>query len=402
MNNNKLVKKILTLSSLSMAFLVLSSTVNATQLKEIKQTPAKPLVALDAPSFAVEHQAVHFSQKIAPNSQLSFQAQGFESVSDEYWIEVTGKQLNTGVELAVSKEGALIRLSGKRAKGGFNDVDLAIDPSNVELFKNKQALVQPFKQTVSQQQLATANIFPNSSAMQLNKNVGKGKFTLRVSENLNENQHYMVNVKEKNAEHKLHLSIARQTYIAGENITFNSFINNKIGKLALVNNKAFIKMPAGEKQAVKYAKVNGKFTLVMPSNLAPAKRGELYELLIESQANDNGIQIKRNAKVAFAIAQPTARMQGKYSVDVNAASVNLHIASEGRYEVSGLVYGTAKNGLKVPFMLSRSAYYLMPGEQSVQLQFDQKILKASGLQAPFSVKQLRLMDQSRMALLQQL
>jgi len=402
MKKTNLISNLLTVSSITT--LLFSSYLNATQLKTVAQIPAQNnrLVELAVPDYAVEQQAVHFSQKVSVNSKISLQAQRFESVSDEYWLEVTGKQLNAGVDLAVSKAGALIRLSGKRVKGEFNDANLVIDPSNIKLFKNQKSLAQPFKQTVSQQQFATANIFPNSSAMQLNKKLGKGKFTLRVSEQLNENQHYMVNVKEKGAEHKLHLAIARQTFMEGENVAFDSFINNKAGKLAAVKSKAFIKTPSGEKQAISYVKDNDKFKLVVPSNLTPAKRGELYELLIESQATDNGIQIKRNAKVAFAIAQPTARMQGEYSVDNSAARVNLNVASEGRYEVSGLVYGTAKNGVKLPIMLSRSAYYLRPGDHNVELKFDQKILKASGLQAPFSVKQLRLMDQSRMALLQQL
>jgi len=149
-------------------------------------------------------------------------------------------------------------------------------------------------------------------------------------------------------------------------------------------------------------KSNGKFQVQVPQSNLPVKRGALYELYVNSQANDKGIKIRRNAKVAFAIAQPTARIQSNFSVNNKAASINLNVASEGRYEVSGLVYGTSKNGTQLPIMISRSAYYLQPGEQVVQLKFDPKILAASGLQAPFTVKQLRLMDQSRMALLQQL
>jgi uncharacterized protein DUF4785/uncharacterized protein DUF4784 len=400
------MKKFKLMSSLSVAALLFSTHLSAAQLNHVTKIPSPPinadLVNLDLPDYDIEQQAVHFSQKVSPTSQLSFQAQGFNSVSDEYWLEATGQQLNSGIALAISNPGALIRLSGKRVNGKFSNTDLAIDPSNVELFKNKKSLPQAFKQTVSQQQFATANIFPNSSAMRLDKSIGKGDFTLRVKQKLNATQRYMVNVKEKNAEHKLHLSIAKQSYIAGESVNFNSFISNKSGKVALVKNKAFIKMPSGEKQAVNFTQKNGKSQVKIPTSLTATKRGELYELSIESQAFDQGTKIRRNAKVAFAVAQPTARIQGELSVNATAANVNLNVASEGRYEISALVYGTAKNGIKTAIMLSRSAYFLAPGEHNVQLKFDQKILKASGLQAPYSVEQLRLMDQSRMALLQQL
>ncbi len=411
MNKNKVIKNILSVSSLSMLALVISTNVNAASSSPIKQlsipvVQQTELVSIAAPDYKIEQQAVHFSQKVFPKSQLSLQAHAYESISDEYWLEVTGEQLNKGLNLDISNPGALIRLSAKQIKNGSSVLGLAIDPSKVQLLKNNQVLQTPFKQTISQQQLATANVFPNSSAMQLDKSMGKGTFTLQVNQPLNVKQHYMVNVKEKNSPYKLHLSIAKQSYLAGEKITFNSFVNNtankNLAKLTTNVNNAYIQTPSGEKFNVNLQKSNGKFQVQVPQSNLPAKRGALYELYVNSQANDKGIKIRRNAKVAFAIAQPTARLQSNFSVNGKAASINLNVASEGRYEVSGLVYGTSKNGTQLPIMISRSAYYLQPGEQVVQLKFDPKILAASGLQAPFTVKQLRLMDQSRMALLQQL
>jgi hypothetical protein len=411
MKKNKRIINILSISSLSMLAFVISTNVNAASSSPTKQLsiPAAQqteLVSIAAPDYKVEQQAVHFSQKVSAKSQLSLQAHAYESISDEYWLEVTGEQLNKGLNIDISNPGALIRLSAKQIKNGPSTLGLAIDPSKVQLSKNKQALQNPFKQTISQQQLATANVFPNSSAMQLDKSIGEGTFTLKVNQPLNAKQHYMVNVKEKNSPYKLHLSIAKQSYLAGEKITLNSFMNRSTNKmmtkLVNVNNSAYIKTPNGEKFNVNLQTLNGKFKIQVPQSNLPAKRGVLYELYVNSQANDHGLKIHRNAKVAFAIAQPTARMQGNFSINDKAANIHLNIASEGRYEVSGLVYGTSKNGEQLPIMLSRSAYYLQPGEQAVQLKFDQKILAASGLHAPFTVKQLRLMDQSRMALLQQL
>ena len=79
----------------------------------------------------------------------------------------------------------------------------------------------------------------------------------------------------------------------------------------------------------------------------------------------------------------------------------MEVASEGRYEVSALVSGTDSRGQLTRVMLSRSAYYLQPGNHQVAVRFDTAILADAGVKAPYKVEKLRLMDQSRMALLAQ-
>ncbi len=371
-------------------------------IKKIIAPSTGDLVIADLPDGFIEKKAVHFSQKISPNSHIALQQQGYEAVSDEYWFEVTGEQLNSGVDLAITTPGALIRLSGKKVKGEFAPAAIAIDPEQIELSKGNNTLSQAIEQTVSQEALATANIFPNSSAIKLNKAIGKGDFKLKVKQKLAANQRYIVNVKEKGSEHKLNLALPKQSYIQGETVSFDAAISNSKGALANVTNHAYVKMPSGEKRTVNFTQVNGKYQVAVPNSLLATKRGELYELHIESKANDNGLTIRRNAKVAFAVAKPTARIQGELTMRSSGATVSLEVASEGRYEVSGLVYGTDSTGKQVPMMLSRSAYYLTPGEHNIELRFDNNIMKNSGLNAPYTLKNIRLMDQSRMALIQNL
>lgn len=386
---------------LSASLLFLTTQLNAEPSKMV--TPAldsSDLVVVDAVSYKVERKSVHFSQKIAKNSKLSLQPQSYTSGSDEYWFEVTAQQLNAGVGLAISSQEALIRLSSKKIQRSLV-APKAIDPNDVELYKNKNVLLNPFNKMVSQQQLATANIFPNSSALKLDKSVGTGEFTLKVKQVLDAQQSYLINVKEKNSDHKLYVSIDNQSYLAGDQVTFTANMTNKNKKLADSSQQIFIQLPSGEKRAVELNKKGGKYQFTAPENLTGLKRGELVELFVESEVLDNGLKVKRNGKVAFAIAQPTARIVGDAFVKKSSAKVKLEVASEGRYEISGLVYGTNKSGTSVPIMLSRSAYYLAAGQHKVALKFDRKLLRKSGLKAPYLVKELRLMDQSRMALLQQ-
>ena len=71
---------------------------------------------------------------------------------------------------------------------------------------------------------------------------------------------------------------------------------------------------------------------------------------------------------------------------LQSASINLDVASEGRYALSGVVYGQDSSGAMQPLMQSSSAYYLSPGQQTVALEFDQTVLNASSLSAPYSLR----------------
>ncbi len=178
-------------------------------------------------------------------------------------------------------------------------------------------------------------------------------------------------------------------------------IDNSKGKLKNSTHKAHIKTPAGDILSVNYRELNGKYNIKLPEMTAHENYGELYELHIASQGNDNGLKIIRNGKVAFAITTPTAKMTGKTVVNLTHATVELDIASEGRYELSAIVSGINKQGKAQQVMLSRSAHYLQPGQQQVNLNFDTQLLKILQVHPPFQLSDLRLVDQSRMALLQQ-
>lgn len=408
MNKLKLIA-----GSFSIMFLLTTLDVKATTT-DLVQLPLE---------IAVEKAAVHFSQRISPDNNIAFKAKGYTSISDEYWFEATGKQLKTGVDLTISTPGALVRLSGKHATDKYSTQTKGIDPNSVQLFKNNKRLSAPFNQKVSPQAFATANIFPNSSAMKLKSELGKGAFTLKVNDYLDDNQRYIVNVKEKNAEHKLHLSLPKQSYMLGQKINFTSQLKaTNTNKAVLTQDSpvAYIKTPSGERKPLNFTENGNQFQFTVPTDLTPAKRGQLFELYVETENSIDGFKVKRKAKVAFAVVQPTARIdtvaklnQDSFNLSKDDArikkilapsfvDINLQVASEGRYEVSAMIYGSSGKKLNLPFMLSRSAYYLTPGEHTVKLQLDTNIIKNSGLKAPYILKNVRLMDQSRMALLQQM
>ena len=124
-------------STLSLSSSFAAKTTPLIAAKRIK-TNNTELVAISAPHHKIEKKSLHFSQPLAKASTLSFAVKPYTSVSDEYWLEVTGKQLNSGIALAITKPGALIRLSGKASKNPAHVKSIAIDPEKIELSKGKQ------------------------------------------------------------------------------------------------------------------------------------------------------------------------------------------------------------------------------------------------------------------------
>jgi len=366
------------------------------------------LVVIDIPDHNVEKKTIHFSQALSLQTMLPIGSGGYTSVSDEYWFEVTGKELNQGIDFSTSHPGALIRLSSQKIKNKLLPTDLAIAPYDIEIFsggskhQNLTKFSTPFQQSISQDKLATANIFPNSSAMKLSDEIGLGNFKLKVRKALMKNQRYIVNVKEKSSKYKLNLSTSSQSYSAGELVSFEASMMHDSRALNNGSHTAFIKMPSGERKSVDLIKYNNTYQVKVPEDFQRGRTGELYELHLESKALDNKIMVQRNGKFAFAIAQPTAQITGKLVVQEDAALIDLNIASEGRYEISGIIYGSNKKGELTQIMLSRSAYYLLPGKQKVELRFDNEILRKSGVKSSYSIKGVKVIDQSRMVLLQQL
>ncbi|NRA72774.1 MAG: DUF4785 family protein [Gammaproteobacteria bacterium] len=364
-------------------------------------TPTSPmLVKIAEPAIQIEKQSVHFSQAITPNRQLVNNNDQYTNVSDEYWMEVSGKQLNQGVALHISQPEALIRLSAKQTSQQWLPDDHAIDPDDLSLTKNNTTINKAFSQKVSRAQLATANIFPNSSAVKLSKAAGTGKFNIKVTKALVPTQRYVVNVKEKGSPYQQVLATQQQSYLAGQRISFNAAVNKHNKPLIASSHQAFIKAPTGNKQAIAFENKDNHLSFELPDYLPATKPGELYELYIDSQVNDGTTVINRTGKIAFALAQPTARMSAKVTANQQQATISLEVASNGRYEVSGIVYGIDKNNEYQPIMKSASAHYLSAGEHDVALNFDPQLFKRSSLKPPYQLRGIKLTDQSRMAVLQ--
>ena len=121
-----------------------------------------------------------------------------------------------------------------------------------------------------------------------------------------------------------------------------------------------------------------------------------------------GRPFERWATTAFGVAVPTAGFSGGVTVasgDVSAEMVfDVEVASAGRYAVQGLVYGTdPTTGELRPASRFESAAWLAPGAGSnpqASLGADIDFCHLANLAPPFEIHDLRLVDQSRMTVVQ--
>ena len=128
----------------------------------------------------------------------------------------------------------------------------------------------------------------------------------------------------------------------------------------------------------------------------------LWEVQWVGRAQVDGLTVVRGARTAFNAAVPTAALTGQATIDRKAGvrvELPLQVGTEGRYEVRGVLYGMDGAGQSRPLAVGHFANWLAVGQGRLALEFEQALLDASGLQAPFEIRDLRLFDQSRMGLL---
>jgi len=240
--------------------------------------------------------------------------------------------------------------------------------------------------------------FPNgTSGFQLKASLGHGDFVIRNTNSSKTTALYAVHVFDKHSTQRLSVTRNHADYTTGDILSlegdFTDSQSGKYRKMSMDTVTGFVRTPHGKTIPLSIQQsVAGQFKASLPLNIE-AEFGGLYEAFID--ANANGIQ--RRVKTAFALSKPTAKLMPVYSGTLNRGlAVNLQIKDAGRYEIRGVLYGTNRSGQLEPLLNSSTAQWLEKGRSALRLNFDKNIIDASGLKAPFELKHLQLMDQSRM------
>ena len=346
------------------------------------QVPTR-LVALPAPAGQFERAPVSFSWRLEPDATLS-PSPTFAAESREYWQTVDGAELRNGVALKTSAPGALIRISPTHGAAPLDAGKIAVH-GNGRTARLEQAA------DADALRAAGMDVSSGTAVVKLARENGAGAYSLRAEQ---AQGRYVVHVFEPDSDVVLTAKTDRSHVLGGDTVTVAVALS-RTGRAIPAQAEGLLVAPDGSSRAIT-VKPDAQGQLVARAKLplqASASPG-LWEL----QVFATGDGISRDARTAFAVAAPTARLGGEVTVDASQlrAMVPVENASTGRYEVRGTLYATGADGSLAPVSQAHSAAWFERGQHTLVLGFDRAHVPA-GFGAPYEIRALELNDQSRMA-----
>ncbi len=377
----------------------------------MKKTAAALLVAFSVASVGAQAEvqlpakafqpAMSYSFALQGEQSLAVEAQKVETQSNEYWVTVGANELKAGVDIFTSQAGALIKISRSDSQ------TTALEPQSLKLFAAADLSNNIAGKVLGEQDLKTTGIFANATAIKMDKAIAPGQFKLQYEGALSKNAQFVIHVKEKGSIKQLHLATAKQHAIKGDNLTFSANMLSGQKTLNLKQVDAFIMSPSGKKIAVPAKRMANGTTQFdateVTANLTQVEApiNGLYELHVNTVAEDKGLSVLRTGKIAFALAEQTATIARQLKQPISPfkpqANFELAINEPGRYEIRGTLYGHDQNGELKPIMETHAAKHFDSGKGILNMEFDRKLLIKSDLAAPFVIKNVRLYDQTRMS-----
>lgn len=346
----------------------------------------------------VPRDAVAVSFALEADKTLDLVDHPFVATSKEYWIDVSAADLAAGVSVFTHGPGALVRINPAPGE----TIATTLDPRTF-------VLVDPAKRlrgdgtgmeliaTAEQLKAAGTPFAEGTVAFRLRADLGAGTFALKAAD-LGAGR-YVMHVLDHASPLALTVSTERSSYLHGQTLVVRVGLAGAKGGTP----EGFVASPAGRSWPLTFERGrDGAFEARLVLDAAERPAPGLWEAHVALQGQADGLALRRYGKVAFAVAMPSARLDGSAALtDGGASSVRLglEMAAAGRYEVRGMLFGSDAQGQLLPIAVGHSAAWLEAGHASLELGFDQTLIEASGLGAPFEVRDLRLVDQGTMGLL---
>jgi len=335
------------------------------------------------------------------------------SQSDEYWVNVTGAQLNAGVGLTMSQASSLVRIAprGDTSSGALMHAE-TIAPERVQIQRvspnqspqgkaaNSSGINSLVKSMANADALASAGLTDDSSALQMSAKATPGQYRLQVSQPLTPSANYLVNVKEKGSPYQLSVkassAIAADAQTLGLELALSQSDNTFVPQ-------AILKQADGDMQPLTMVKQGETWQAVIPAGVAlSSSNAGFSEVEITVQTQVDGRPVQRTVKSVFKSYVNSASIKPEVLTVwdkglPNQINFELSVAEAGRFGLSGTLTGTNAEGQKVAILRTQAANWLTPESPKLKLMLDPKLIQASGLQPPFEVNELELQDQGQMA-----
>ena len=364
--------------------------------------PTELAAPLGHKATSLSQDAVAVSWAVPAEKALDLVETPFVATSKEYWIDVTGADLARGIELPTHGPGALLRINPVAGE----KLATPLDPMALEVTTPAKALLEgnaAFATLVDSAQLeaAGAPFADGTIAGRLRSELGAGTFGVQLA-GLAEDGRFVVHVLDHGSPLELAVRTDRANYLDGDTLVVRSSLAGTKARGAV---EGFVVSPAGRAwPLVAERSRDGEFHFSLELDGAEAPAPGLWEAHLSYRGEVDGLRVRRYGKVAFAVAMPAGRLDGNAALTETpgqlAVTLGVETAADGRFEVRGVLFGSDAAGKLQPIAVGHSAAWLGAGAGSLELRFDQALVDASGLGAPFEVRDLRLLDQGNLALLQ--
>ncbi|WP_199611017.1 DUF4785 domain-containing protein [Flocculibacter collagenilyticus] len=405
-NNKKVTALTAALSTALFAQTAIANTDNAAAYK-VQVLPTH------AVSAGIEHSQQRVSYTWPEVQQaMSVAAKQQNLESKEYWQEVSGKQLNQGVKLYNSSADAFVRLAPK-ATGKQTTSSNAAPLQAEQLYIIDKTTNQRAKvaQLASQKDMEFAGFNDGSVAIKLDSQpVNNTKLSkanthkasalyLKSEQRLAANDRYLVHVVEKNSQVKLAVTAPR---VFQANVKSSFELDAKINAKSLSDSNTTVRLinPDGIAKAAAFEQ--GNIVFQQPLMHVGAHKG-FYDIELTTTEMVNGKAVKRTIKVPFSNVVKTAELDVGSTLRINAhgertVAIPVNALEAGRYAITATLEATNKSGELEKIETVEVAQWLN-GKASVEIPFNMS--KLQGFRAPIHITQVKLVDQSRMIVLQQ-
>ena len=347
----------------------------------------------------IERAPVDFAWALDPAETLAPTAP-FVAESREFWSTIDADVLQKGYAFRTTAPGALIRISpaggSKNASLKTSDLGLRIDG---RVLDPASAIVR--SADAEQLKAAGAQFSDGTVVFRLAHGVGAGSVELTAK---NASGRYLMHVFEPDSALALSLGANRDRALAGDTVTLTARFASEKGALAPESIGGVVTSPDGRSIDVVFAR--GKDGRYSADVALPADAGNglaLWEAHTFAVAKHDGALVARDAKTSFAVSKPTARLGAAIATETKRDGVTVTLpveaASAGRFEVRGVLYGSAKDGTMHPFAVAHAARWMDPGQGRITLKFGADVMP-SGLAAPYELRDLSLNDQARLGQLE--
>ena len=400
---------------------ILSLSVNAANVDYKKAMEAQLMLPhLELASVNSRQEMVQFSQMVTSNDLAKLKTTLPLVKSQQYYMRVTGAELNKGLSIDTSAAGALVRISPTK---GSNSSSIKVEELKITTpTGNKMSAVDAMEFKANSKDLQATPFPEGTSVFKFDSQLGAGKFKINTTRQLMDKEEFIVNVLEKKSPFQLSLRTNAHQVFAGENFSAKLQLTNLSEKTNMLSSrtnkqqsvspkltavKGKLVAPDGQEYPVKFsASKNGEFNLDMPMTLPLSAAQGLWEVKVNTQGQNGALVIKRDARLAFAYNPVTAvvenvSMPRQFAKQHIQSQVTVNAQYAGRYEVKGILYGKQKGRL-IPMMETRTAMWLEVGDNQVPLLFDKVREKFHSTSAnTWVVKNITLTDQSRMSVFPQ-